>query len=137
MYLASGHAVLAANFPEARRMVEGYDVGLCFDPYDPRSIAAQLTRLATEPELQCPAARQHPAMRCAASAQRTNGASWSRLYRDLADDATGLTPRPPDVSEFFPGPGHTRSARMAAMLRASQGTAAARLAHRQHREQRL
>src|SRR6185369_7209682 len=50
-YLASGLPVLAANFPEARRMVEGYDVGLCFDPYDPRSIAAQLTRLATEPEL--------------------------------------------------------------------------------------
>jgi glycosyltransferase involved in cell wall biosynthesis len=50
-YLASGLPVLAANFPEARRMVEGNDVGLCFDPYDPRSIAAQLNRLTDDPGL--------------------------------------------------------------------------------------
>lgn len=50
-YMAAGLPVLAANFPEARKMVEGYGVGLCFDPYDPRSIAAQVRRLAEEPGL--------------------------------------------------------------------------------------
>jgi glycosyltransferase involved in cell wall biosynthesis len=50
-YMASGLPVLAANFPEARKMVEGNGVGLCFDPYDPRSIAAQINRLRTEPGL--------------------------------------------------------------------------------------
>ena len=50
-YLASGLPVLAANFPEARKMVEGNGVGLCFDPYDPRSIAAQINRMADDPAL--------------------------------------------------------------------------------------
>ncbi len=50
-YLASGLPVLAANFPEARKMVENNGVGLCFDPYDPRSIAAQINRMAEDPAL--------------------------------------------------------------------------------------
>lgn len=50
-YLASGLPILVANFPEAQRIVDRYEVGLSFDPYDPRSIAAQLNRLACEPGL--------------------------------------------------------------------------------------
>jgi glycosyltransferase involved in cell wall biosynthesis len=57
-YLAAGTPVLAANFPEARKIVESYGVGLCFDPYDPQSIATQIARLVGEPELV-------PAMRAA------------------------------------------------------------------------
>lgn len=50
-YMASGLPVLAAHYPEARRLVEGNGIGLCFDPYDPRSIAAQIERLAADPSL--------------------------------------------------------------------------------------
>ena len=57
-YMAAGLPVLAANFPEARKMVEGNGVGLCFDPYNSQSIAAQVRRLAEEPAL---------AQRCAAA----------------------------------------------------------------------
>jgi glycosyltransferase involved in cell wall biosynthesis len=38
-YLAAGLPVLAAHFPEAKRLIEDNRVGLCFDPYDSRSIA--------------------------------------------------------------------------------------------------
>jgi glycosyltransferase involved in cell wall biosynthesis len=50
-YLASGLPVLAAYYPEARKLVEGNGVGLCFDPYDRRSIAAQINRMAEDPAL--------------------------------------------------------------------------------------
>ncbi|MGH9908679.1 MAG: glycosyltransferase, partial [Pyrinomonadaceae bacterium] len=48
-YLAAGLPVLVADYPEARRIVEKYEVGLCFDPYDPKSIAAQLNALISDP----------------------------------------------------------------------------------------
>ncbi|MCC6534011.1 MAG: glycosyltransferase [Burkholderiales bacterium] len=50
-YMAAGLPVLAADYPEARKMVLANGVGLCFDPYDPRSIAAQITRLVEQPQL--------------------------------------------------------------------------------------
>jgi alpha-maltose-1-phosphate synthase len=50
-YIASGLPTLVADYPEARRMVESHEVGLIFDPYDPRSIAAAINRLIDEPEL--------------------------------------------------------------------------------------
>lgn len=50
-YLAAGLPLLVANFPEAVRIAEGMNVGLSFDPYDPKSIAAQMNRLADDPEL--------------------------------------------------------------------------------------
>lgn len=49
-YMASGLALLVADYPEARRMVESHGAGLTFDPYDPRSIAAAINRLIDEPE---------------------------------------------------------------------------------------
>ena len=44
-YLASGLPLLVADFPEPRRIVERFGVGMFFDPYDPSSIAAQMNRL--------------------------------------------------------------------------------------------
>lgn len=45
-YLAAGIPVLAADFPEVRKLVEGGAVGVCFDPYDPSSIGAAMQRQA-------------------------------------------------------------------------------------------
>lgn len=50
-YTASNLALLVADYPEARRMVEAHAIGLTFDPYDPRSIAAAINRLIDEPGL--------------------------------------------------------------------------------------
>jgi len=50
-YLASGLPVLAADYPEAHKMVAANGVGLCFDPYDPKSIAAQINRLIDDQAL--------------------------------------------------------------------------------------
>lgn len=48
-YLSSGLPVLAAHYPEAKRLVEEHQVGLTFDPYEPRSIAAAINRLVDDP----------------------------------------------------------------------------------------
>ena len=50
-YIATGLPLLAANYPEARRLVTTHDVGLTFEPYDPQSIAAAINRLVYEPDL--------------------------------------------------------------------------------------
>lgn len=50
-YTASNLALLVAEYPEARRMVETHAIGLTFDPYDPRSIASAINRLIDEPGL--------------------------------------------------------------------------------------
>lgn len=50
-YLASGLPVLVAKYPEAKRLVEEHEVGLTFDPYDPRSIGAAINRLVDDPAL--------------------------------------------------------------------------------------
>ncbi len=50
-YLAAGLPILGADFPEVRRIVQRYEVGLCFDPYDPKSIAKQVNRMIDDPEL--------------------------------------------------------------------------------------
>lgn len=49
-YMASGVPVLAAHYPEAKRLVEGAGIGLCFDPDDPRSIAQAINRFIENPE---------------------------------------------------------------------------------------
>jgi glycosyltransferase involved in cell wall biosynthesis len=82
-YLAAGLPVLAADFPEARRIVTGYEVGLCFDPYDPASIAAQVNRLAGEPAL----ANRTRANVPRALADMRADHEWEKLadmYRELA-----------------------------------------------------
>lgn len=47
-YLAAGLPILAADYPEARRLVLGNHVGLMFDPYDPQSIAAAINSMIGE-----------------------------------------------------------------------------------------
>lgn len=44
-YLAAGLPILVANYPEARKVVEGHDVGLAFDPYDPKAISESIRTL--------------------------------------------------------------------------------------------
>ncbi|HEV3262027.1 MAG TPA: glycosyltransferase [Gemmataceae bacterium] len=44
-YLAAGLPVLAADLPEVRKLVQGYQVGLCFDPESPTSIAGAINQL--------------------------------------------------------------------------------------------
>ena len=48
-YLAAGLPLLVADLPEARRLVERYQVGLCFDPGSPTSIATAINRMVEEP----------------------------------------------------------------------------------------
>ena len=48
-YMASNLPTLVADYPEARRLVMTHEVGLTFDPYDPRSIAAAINRLIDDP----------------------------------------------------------------------------------------
>lgn len=74
-YMAAGLPVLAANFPEARKMVEGNAIGLCFDPYDPKSIAAQIRKLSDDPEF---AARCRAALP-AAMARIEADKEWEKL----------------------------------------------------------
>jgi glycosyltransferase involved in cell wall biosynthesis len=47
-YLAAGLPVLVADLPEARAVVEKYDVGLWFDPDSARSIGDGMTRMAMD-----------------------------------------------------------------------------------------
>jgi glycosyltransferase involved in cell wall biosynthesis len=87
-YMAAGLPVLAANFPEARRMVEGNNVGLCFDPYDPESIAAQVRRLAEEPSL---AERCRAAIPVALRELRADR-EWDKLVRLYSNLSNGPAP---------------------------------------------
>lgn len=50
-YLAAGLPILAADYPEARRLVTGNHVGLMFDPYDAQSIANAVNSMIGEPSL--------------------------------------------------------------------------------------
>lgn len=50
-YVAAGLPVLAAHYPEAKRLLADHDIGLTFDPYDPRSIAAAVNQLIDNPAL--------------------------------------------------------------------------------------
>jgi glycosyltransferase involved in cell wall biosynthesis len=90
-YLAAGLPLVCAHHPEVARIINGFDVGRCFDPEDPRSIAAAIDQLAGDA-----AARQ----RCRANIGRALAElqaerEWLKLvdlYRGLAE-----LPRQPDV----------------------------------------
>jgi glycosyltransferase involved in cell wall biosynthesis len=82
-YLSADLPVLAADFPEVRRITSEYGVGLCFDPYDPKSIAAQVNRLSADPGL----AAQLRANVSRALVGMQADREWEKLvalYRDLA-----------------------------------------------------
>jgi alpha-maltose-1-phosphate synthase len=85
-YLAAGVPVMAADFPEARRLVEGHDLGLCFDPYSPPSIGAVLRRLVDDAALCAKFRGNIPGALAAMNAE----GEWERLvdvYRTMATDA--------------------------------------------------
>lgn len=50
-YIEAGVPVLASDFPELRRIVEGYGIGLVTDPDDPRAIADAITSIAGDPAI--------------------------------------------------------------------------------------
>lgn len=76
-YLSSGLPVLVAHYPEASRLVEEYQVGLTFDPYDPRSIAAVIKCLAEDKVLRETLAANTEA----ALAGMDASAEWQKLVR--------------------------------------------------------
>ena len=47
-YIAAGLPILAADLPEVRKIVDGYKIGVCFNPIDPDSIAASINQLADD-----------------------------------------------------------------------------------------
>lgn len=85
-YLAAGLPIIGANFPEARKIIEGYGVGVTFDPYQPLSIAAAIRRFSGDPEFTA---------RCRANIAQANSsldvdAEWRKLVT-LYDDLLGRT----------------------------------------------
>lgn len=101
-YLAADLPLLAANFPEARRIAEEYEVGFCFDPYDPASIAAKINRMAADPALVSRLRTNVPRALADMRADR----EWEQvaeLYQALAASA-GLSIAPPDADESVGAP---------------------------------
>jgi glycosyltransferase involved in cell wall biosynthesis len=85
-YLAAGLPVVAAHFPEARRLVEGHEVGVCFDPYSPPSIGAALRLLVEDAGRLARFRGNIPGALAALKADH----EWDRLvdvYRTMARDA--------------------------------------------------
>jgi glycosyltransferase involved in cell wall biosynthesis len=74
-YLAAGVPVLCADYPEARRLVEGYDVGVIFDPVDPKSIAAAMMTLKDDPGRRGRIVRRIPA----ALDELNAGREWNKI----------------------------------------------------------
>jgi starch synthase len=95
-YLASGLPVLGAHHPEARRLIEGHKVGLCFDPYDPKSIATAINRLIAERAL-----REGFAANAGVALARLDAdAEWRKLvtlYDALPRDLAERGPKPLDA----------------------------------------
>jgi glycosyltransferase involved in cell wall biosynthesis len=85
-YVAAGLPALVADYPEARRLVETHQMGLTFDPYDPRSIAAAVNRLIDDPAL-----RERMAGNTAVALQELDAErEWARLaslYLDMRRNA--------------------------------------------------
>lgn len=85
-YTAAGLPVLVADYPEARRVVEEHGIGLAFDPYDPRSIAAAINRLV-EDRAFAEACRARTEAALAAMDARAEWAKVVAIYDDLASRA--------------------------------------------------
>jgi glycosyltransferase involved in cell wall biosynthesis len=57
-YLAAGLPILSAHFPEPKAIIERYQIGLCFNPRDPHSIADTIRTLASDRSLVSQMARR-------------------------------------------------------------------------------
>jgi starch synthase len=74
-YIASGLPVLAAHYPEAKRLLADHDIGLTFDPYDSSSIAVVINQLIDDPAL-----AERFRTNTSAALQRLNAdAEWQKL----------------------------------------------------------
>ncbi|MGE0022664.1 MAG: glycosyltransferase [Hyphomicrobium sp.] len=104
-YVAAGLPVLVAHYPEARKLVEGHAIGRCFDPYDPRSIAAAIQSLASSPNL----TKQLSERTREALHDMNADAEWDKLvaiYRDLeAASAARHEPAPQETRLALRTPG--------------------------------
>jgi glycosyltransferase involved in cell wall biosynthesis len=95
-YLMAGVPILVADLPETRRLVNRYQIGLAFDPVDPRKIAQALTRLVDEPEVLAMCRANIPR----ALDDMQAGREWQKLvgiYRRLVSAApreVGIAVRP-------------------------------------------
>ena len=80
-YLSAGLPIAVANYPEAKAVCEALDVGLAFDPADPKSIADTIRKFQNEPS------RFAEMRRNAASAICRLGADveWQKLVDLYAD----------------------------------------------------
>lgn len=86
-YCMAGLPVAASDFPEIRKIVVGYGIGVVFDPDDPESVAGQLGRLIRDPDLrQAMAARARDARR---------HLSWESQEEALRTLYRGLLPAAP------------------------------------------
>jgi len=74
-YMAAGLPVLAADYPEARRLVNGENVGVMFNPYDAHSIASAINGLIENPERLRALAEAVPAALARINAE----AEWGKL----------------------------------------------------------
>ncbi len=50
-YMVAGVPILGADYPEVRKIVTSYNIGLLFDPYSPKSVAQQLEKIKNDPQL--------------------------------------------------------------------------------------
>jgi glycosyltransferase involved in cell wall biosynthesis len=82
-YLAAGLPILVSDYPETRRIVHDYDVGACFDPDSPRSIAQAIRSLAGDPERQA-RCRENTAAALRAMDPETEWMKLVEIYRGLA-----------------------------------------------------
>lgn len=91
-YLMAGIPILAADLPEAARLVLGYQVGLCFDPEDPMSIAAAIRRMSEDDDFlhRCRSCIRHSLADLQADKE------WHKLV-DLYDNLTVSAPSPAAV----------------------------------------
>jgi glycosyltransferase involved in cell wall biosynthesis len=80
-YIAAGLPVLGARYPEVRRIIETHEIGICFDPYDPKSIARAINRMIEDPEFHATCRRNTAKAKAAFDGSR----EWLRLPR-LYDD---------------------------------------------------
>jgi glycosyltransferase involved in cell wall biosynthesis len=96
-YMAAGLPVLAAHYPEVRRIVEGHQVGLVFDPDSPGSIAAAINRLVDDRKLRADFAGNIEGALGTIDADR----EWQRLVevydalpRSAQDHVASVSPAP-------------------------------------------
>ncbi|MCI0640036.1 MAG: glycosyltransferase [Gemmataceae bacterium] len=96
-YIAAGIPLLVADLPEVRRIVARYEIGLCFDPTDPGSIAEAMNQFASQPDLGEKFRRNIPnALRDLRADQEWN--KLVSLYRQLESDAGNGKGAPPECA---------------------------------------